>query len=71
MKTRYKVPSTIRRAIGLFGLIIALPNLVWLAVGWLPGIPSIIDVYGISGLRIPSGVVIAGLLLAAFGFEDF
>ena len=55
----------------ILGILMAAPFFVWLLVGFIPGIPSIIDVFGMPGLRLPTGVVIAGLMLAAFGFEDF
>ena len=49
----------------------ALPFFIWLPIGLVQPIPSIIDVFGMDGLRFPTGIVIAGLMLAAFGFEDF
>lgn len=49
----------------------ALPFFIWLPLGLLPSVPSIIDVFGIGELKIPTGIVIGGLLLAAIGFEDF
>lgn len=48
-----------------------LPFAAWLLLGLIPGIPSIIDVFGVTGLKIPAGIAIGGLLLAAIGFEDF
>lgn len=49
----------------------ALPFLIWVPLGLLPAVPSIIDVFGIDGLKEPTGIVIGGLLLAAIGFEDY
>ena len=49
----------------------AAPMFLWLLIGFIPLVPSIVDVFGMNGLRIPTGVVIGGLMLAAFGFEDF
>ena len=60
-----------RRILRVLGIAMALPFLIWLAVGLLPGIPSIVDVFGVTGLKTPATIVIAGLLLAAIGFEDF
>lgn len=60
-----------RRILRVLGIAMALPFLIWLAVGLLPGIPSIVDVFGVTGLKTPAAIVIAGLLLAAIGFEDF
>jgi hypothetical protein len=34
-------------------------------------VPTIIDVFGINELKLPAGIVIGGLLLAAIGFEEF
>jgi hypothetical protein len=53
------------------GISMAAPMFVWLFIGFIPLVPSIVDVFGMNGLRIPTGVVIGGLMLAAFGFEDF
>ena len=41
------------------------------ALGWLGLVPSLIEVFGMQGLRIPAGVAVGGLLLAAIGFNDF
>lgn len=48
----------------------ALPFFIWLPLGLVPAVPSIVDVFGLDGLRVPAGVVIAGLLVAAVGFGD-
>ena len=71
MKTEYKLRSRPRRILRVLGLGMALPMLMWALLGWLPGIPSVIDVFGVTDLKIPAGILIAGLLLAAIGFEDF
>ena len=60
----------VRRVIGWTGIVMALPFFVWLLAGFVPGVPNIIEVFGVSGLRTPAAVTIAGLLLAAFGFHD-
>ena len=49
----------------------ALPFFIWVPLGLIPSIPSVIDFFGIAGLKIPTGIVIGGLLMAAIGFEDF
>jgi hypothetical protein len=49
----------------------AVPFFLWVPLGLIPSIPSIIDVFGIDGLKLPTGIVIAGLMLAAIGYEDF
>ena len=61
----------IRRLLQVTGILMFLPFALWLLAGWIPGIPSIIDVFGVTGLKIPAGVAIGGLLIAAIGFEDF
>lgn len=61
----------IKKCARYLGIAMFSPFLVWLLVGLVPAVPSIIDVFGMGGLRVPTGVVIAGLVLAAFGFEDF
>lgn len=71
IKTEYKLRSRPRRVLRVLGLVMALPMLMWALLGWLPGIPSVIEVFGVTGLKIPAGILIAGLLLAAIGFEDF
>ncbi len=59
-----------RRALGVLGLAIVAPIALWLPLGFLPGIPDMIDVFGVAGLRTPAGVAVGGLLLAAIGFHD-
>lgn len=71
MKSTHSTLIITRRILRILGLVMVLPFFVWLLVGWLPGIPSIIDVFGATGLKIPAGIVIGGLLMAAIGFEEF
>lgn len=61
----------VRRTIGAVGLIAALPFFIWLPLGLVEAIPSMIDVFGVPGLRIPASMTIAGLLLAAVAFHDW
>lgn len=60
-----------RRIAGLFGLAMALPFFVWLPLGWIGWVPSVVDVFGITGLRIPASITVVGLLIAAVGFWEF
>ena len=60
-----------RRIAGFFGLAMALPFFVWLPMGWIGWVPSVVDVFGITGLRIPASITVAGLLIAAVGFWEF
>ncbi len=54
---------------GWIGVVVAAPFFLWVPLGFTSFIPSMIDVFGIVGLRIPAAVTIAGLLLAAVGFH--
>lgn len=58
------------RSVGWLGVIIAAPFFLWVPLGFTGLIPSMIDVFGVVGLRIPAGVTIAGLLIAAIGFHQ-
>jgi len=55
--------------LGYLGVAIAAPFFLWVPLGFLGLTPSMIDVFGIVGLRIPAAVTIAGLLLSAIGFH--
>jgi hypothetical protein len=59
-----------RRAVGWIGALIALPFFLWLPLGLVPGIPDMLDVFGVKGLRTPAAITISGLLLGAFGFHE-
>ncbi|NND81854.1 MAG: hypothetical protein HKN50_05425 [Gammaproteobacteria bacterium] len=63
--------NSIKKIARVLGVCLALPFFLWLPLGLLDAVPSIVDVFGMGGLRYPTAVVIAGLVLAAFGFEDF
>ncbi len=58
------------RAAGFLGVAIAAPFFIWVPLGLLGLTPSMIDVFGIAGLRFPAAVTISGLLLAAIGFHE-
>ena len=59
-----------RRAVGWLGVGLALSFFGWLLVGLIPGIPDMVDVFGVEGLRTPAGVAITGLLMGAIGFFE-
>lgn len=61
----------IKKFLRVLGIAMALPFFIWVPLGFLPSIPSIIDVFGMDGLKLPTGIVIGGLMLAAIGYEDF
>jgi hypothetical protein len=62
-------PLSLLRIAGWFGVIIATPFFIWVPLGFTGLVPSMIDVFGIVGIRIPAAVTIAGLLLASVGFH--
>ncbi len=71
MRMQPAVKTTGRfRVIGWVGVVVATPFFLWLLLGGLGVTPSMVEVFGISGLRIPAAVTITGLLLAAVGFHD-
>jgi hypothetical protein len=59
-----------RKMLGLLGVLAALPFFVWLPLGMLESIPSVVDIFGVPGLRIPASIVVGGLILAAIGFYE-
>ncbi len=60
-----------QRLAGWLGIALAAPFFAWFLVGFLPGVPGIVDVFGIAGLRTPASITVTGLLLAAVGFWDY
>jgi hypothetical protein len=60
-----------RFLMGSAGLIAAILMLVWLITSLLGLTVSMIDIFGIEGVRIPAGIAIGGLMLAAVGFNKF
>jgi|TARA_B110000967_G_C18832745_1_gene534987 hypothetical protein len=54
---------------GWLGVAIATPFFLWVPLGLTSLVPSMIDVFGIVGLRTPAAITIAGLLLASVGFH--
>ena len=63
--------EAIKKVLRVLGIVMAVPFFVWVPLGLIPSIPSIIDVFGIDGLKLPTSIVIGGLMLAAIGYEDF
>ena len=60
----------LRTVAGLVGCTLASFFLAWLLLGFVPGIPSMVDVFGVTGMRTPASITIVGLLLAAIGFYE-
>lgn len=71
MNNRSPLLEGIKKVLRVLGIAMALPFFVWVVLGLIPSIPSIVDVFSIDGLKIPTSVVIGGLMLAAIGYEDF
>lgn len=71
LKTHPTRVVAIKKLLTVLGIGLALPIFFWLPLGLIPAIPSIIDVFGVTGLKVPGSIAIGGLLLAAIGFEDF
>jgi len=63
--------EAVKKVLRVAGIAMATPFFIWVALGWIPSIPSIVDVFGVDGLKFPTSIVIAGLMLAAIGYEDF
>ena len=55
---------------GCLGVVMAAPFFLWVPLGLTGLTPSMIDVFGVVGLRFPAAVTIGGLLLAAVGFHE-
>ncbi len=57
--------------LGWIGVALAAPFFIWALLAVAMPIPSMVDVFGIVGLRIPASITVGGLLLAAIGFHRF
>ena len=56
--------------IAWLGVAMFLPFFLWLALWFTDLVPSMIDIFGVVGLRTPAAFTIAGLLIAAIGFYE-
>jgi hypothetical protein len=68
---RYSLKSRLLRAAGWAGVLVAIPFFIWVPAAWVGLVPSMIDTFGVVGLRTPASITIGGLLLAAIGFHKF
>jgi hypothetical protein len=68
---RQLVQRPLLRGLGWAGVLMAIPFFVWVPVAWVGLVPSMVDVFGVVGLRTPASITIGGLLLAAIGFHKF
>jgi len=71
LNNRSHFAEAIKKVLRILGILMAVPFFIWVPLGFVPSIPSIIDVFGMDGLKLPTGIVIGGLMLAAIGYEDF
>ena len=60
----------VRRVLASVGILLALPFFLWVPLGWVELVPSMVDVFGVVGLRIPASLTITGLLIAAIAFWE-
>ncbi len=63
--------SMIMRFIGIAGVLASSAMFIWFLTGLTGAIPSLVDVFGVPGLRVPAGIAISGLLAASVGFHDY
>lgn len=62
--------SRLRFSLGVLGIVVAAAFFVWLLAGWLGWMPSMVDVFGVAGMRTPAAITVAALLLAAIAFWE-
>jgi hypothetical protein len=71
LNNRSPFAEAIKKVLRVLGILMAVPFFIWVPLGLIPSIPSVIDIFGMDGLKVPTGIVIGGLMLAAIGYEDF
>jgi hypothetical protein len=62
--------NRVRLSLGLLGVVVASVFFIWLLAGWLGWVPSMVDMFGVEGMRTPAAISVAGLLLAAVSFWE-
>ena len=70
---KFEEGNTVRRwqrAARIVGPLIAASFTLWFLLGLLGFVPSIIQVFGQTEVKIPAAIVVAGLLIAALGYWD-
>jgi len=67
---QHKLNARLLLITGCLGVVMAAPFFLWVPLGLIGLTPSMIDVFGVVGLRFPAAVTIGGLLLAAVGFHE-
>jgi len=63
--------SRLRFSLGVLGIVVAVAFFFWLLAGWLEWVPSMVDVFGMAGMRTPAAITVAALLLAAIAFWEY
>ena len=74
MATLFEQPaylSRLRLITGMLGIVVAAAFFAWLLVGWFEWVPSMVDVFGVAGMRTPAAISIGALLLAAISFWEY
>jgi len=71
LNNRSPFAEALKKVLRVLGILMAVPFFIWVPLGLIPSIPSVIDIFGMDGLKVPTGIVIGGLMLAAIGYEDF
>jgi hypothetical protein len=59
-----------RLSLGLLGVSLAGAFLIWLLIGGYGWVPSMVEIFGVAGMRTPAAISVAGLLLAAVSFRE-
>lgn len=67
---RPKQLNRVRLSLGLLGVVVASVFFIWLLAGWLGWMPSMVDMFGVEGMRTPAAISVAALLLAAVSFWE-
>lgn len=62
--------SRLRFSLGVLGIVVAAVFSVWLLAGWLGWVTSMVDVFGVAGVRTPAAITVGALLLAAIAFWE-
>ena len=62
--------SRLRFSLGVVGIVVAAAFFTWLLAGWFEWVPSMVDVFGVAGMRTPAAITVAALLLAAISFWE-
>lgn len=62
--------SRLRFSLGVLGIMVAVAFFVWFLTGWLEWVPSLVEVFGVEGLRTPAVITVGALLIVAIAFWE-